>query len=50
MSMWGLHSGATVLETAGVLKDFMRVLTQVEMRIHPFGLCSRRMPKSHSWR
>ena len=34
MDMRGLQSGTTVLETANVLKDFMTVPTQMDMKMH----------------
>ncbi len=38
MDMRGLQSGTTALETADVLKDFMTVPTQMDMKMHSFGV------------
>ena len=38
MDMRGLQSGTTALETADVLKDFMQVPTQMDMKMHSFGV------------
>lgn len=38
MDMKGLQTGTTALETADVLKDFMLVPTQMDMKMHMFGV------------
>ncbi len=38
MDMQELQSGTTALETADVLKDFMRVPTQMDMKMHMLGV------------
>ena len=38
MDMQGLQNGTTALQTADVLKDFMRVPTQMDMKMHMFGV------------
>ena len=38
MDMQGLHSGTTTVETAEVLKDFMRAPTAMQMQMHGFGV------------